>query len=359
MVIQILIRGLTILFIPLIVKGIIEWNRNRGEELQEGIVKLPKNFLIVGSAGVIFFGALTMISTFIIPDIWASISFFFFSLFGSFFIIAWLQSEIIYDEKGVSKKNIFGVKRIYSYSDITNLREGKDSRIYFGKHSIFIDESNIGGSRFIDFAKLQYASLHAGSDIPKAPKSWLDPFNGHVSDFSVFVFFYVLVYILTIGIFILIFVSQMMPLARDNLVFINTSFSEYRIEESELILESSESGLTYKMSSYDKYVENTSILFSECNGKTFFDVYSIKYNDEEGNPYYLVMSLEDHKGNVFLSIENSNKQRWNEWWGIQIFLGSFVLLWTIYVTSSICVGRNPEKFSKETVQMFFKGVNVH
>ncbi|MGB7594733.1 MAG: hypothetical protein WBL80_04155 [Erysipelotrichaceae bacterium] len=92
----------------------------------------------------------------------------------------------------------------------------------------------------------------------------------------------------------------------------------------------------------------------ECDGKTVFDVYAMKYNADEGIPYYQVMSLKDQKGTVFLTLENANAQSKSDEWMIYLFVGGVFLLWTMYVAGSIYVGRNPEKFSKKTIRLFFK-----
>jgi len=355
---QIVVRVITLVLISLAVTGTMKWLRERSQIAEEGIVKLPKLILLVGIMMIIFFGIFAMIIYFVSQEVWVALFFFCVSFSGVFFIIAWLNGEIIYDKQSITRKTFFGRRQSYSYYDITKIRENKDTRIYFGKNSIFIDEIAIGGKRFINFTKIQYANTHDGSEIPKAKRSRLDPFDGHVDSYGEFVFLYVLFYAIIIGFTVFIAVISS-PISIDKLEHLQTTFAYYQIDEKELIIYKTPSDLTYVINSYIKYTENTSLLLKECDGKTVFDVYAMKYNADEGIPYFQVMSLKDQTGTVFLTLENANAQSKSDEWMIYLFVGVVFLIWTMYVACSIYVGRNPRKFSKKTIRLFFKDGYVH
>lgn len=352
------IEVIGLILTSLVVTGTMKWLRNKSQTSKEGVVRLPKLILVLGIIVIIVFGFFATLIYFVSKEVWVALFFLCLSFSGIFIIIAWLNSEIIYDGLSISKRSFFGIRQTYSYVDITEIRESKDTRIYFGKQSVFIDELAIGGREFIDFTKLQYANSHNGLGIPKAKKSWLDPFNGHVDRYGEFVFISILLYAIIIGFAVLIAVTTM-PIRIDELEHIETSFSYYQIDEGELILYTSASDMTYEISSYDKYTENTSLLLKQCDGKVVFDVYAMKFNVDEGIPYYQVMILKDQKGTSFLTLENANAQRRSANWILYLLASGFFLLWTLFMIGSIYVGRNPGRFSKKTVRLFFKDGYVH
>ncbi|MGB7594732.1 MAG: hypothetical protein WBL80_04150 [Erysipelotrichaceae bacterium] len=252
---EIVVRVLTLSLISLVVTGTMKWLRNRSQISEEGIVKLPRLILFVGILMIVFFGIFALIIYFVSKEVWVALFFLCISLSGAFFIIAWLNGEIIYDKQYITRKTFFGRKQTYSYYDITKIRESKDTRIFFGKHSIFIDEIAIGGRRFINFTKIQYANTHDGFEIPKAKRSRLDLFDGHVDSYGEFVFFYVLFYAIIIGFTVFIAVISS-PISIDNLEHLQTTFTYYQIDKKELIFYKTPSDLTYVISSYEKYTEN-------------------------------------------------------------------------------------------------------
>ena len=69
----------------------------------------------------------------------------------------------------------------------------------------------------------------------------------------------------------------------------------------------------------------------------FYSIKAIKYNDR-----YL------------LSFEEENQLYRQESWPIVALFLFVLLIWVAFIVASIVVGRNPQKFSKKVVKMFFK-----
>ena len=87
----------------------------------------------------------------------------FFSSLGATLIIAFANCRISYDEDGFVAKNFFGVKRKFTYDQVTAIKENMhEDYIYVGKRRVMIDEFSVGGKEFIAYVKKRYRTLHNG-----------------------------------------------------------------------------------------------------------------------------------------------------------------------------------------------------
>lgn len=103
-----------------------------------------------------------------------------FVLMGVSLILAWINYRIWYDSSGFIIRNVLGVRRDYTYSDITGLREyPKEARLYFGKRHITLDTTDAPQKMFLERVKLHYAAIHDGQSVPYVPPR-IDPFHGHI-----------------------------------------------------------------------------------------------------------------------------------------------------------------------------------
>ena len=55
-----------------------------------------------------------------------------------------------------------------------------------------------------------------------------------------------------------------------------------------------------------------------------------------------------------LSFDETNRWHQEEYWPLLFFPIVFAIVWGAYVAGSIIVGRNPKKFSKKVIKLFFK-----
>ena len=72
--------------------------------------------------------------------------------------------------------------------------------------------------------------------------------------------------------------------------------------------------------------------------------------------FYRDLSVGD---TVLFSFEDNQRLRQNEYWPLIPFIVGFILLWWVYIFFSIRVGRNPERYSKKVIRLFFKDGYVH
>lgn len=166
----IIIYMLSMLLIPIIVNTSLAYLL-QPKEAEKGKVHLPKFFIILGATGFIAFLIPVFITIFLAEPIWVPIVFLIFSLIGAIFIIAFLNCRISYNEKGFVYKNFFGIKKFFSYDQVTAIKEGaEESYIYIGKSKVMVTGLSIGEIEFINFVKEKYKALHNGKSIPEHKK---------------------------------------------------------------------------------------------------------------------------------------------------------------------------------------------
>ena len=344
-----IIRGLTFALIPLIVSGVLSVLR-RPKRSEKGKVFLPKFFAILGSICSGIFLIPTFISAFSDEPIWVTIILLVFSMLGASLIVAYINCRISYDEDGFTAKNFFGIKRRFTYDQITGIKRNvHESYLYMGKRKIMIDEFAVGGSDFILFAHQKYRSIHHNRSIPHAENK-KDIFNGNINSTGEILFVFISIGI--IGIALLIFTACLtfLPSSPNNTAEQQAVFQSFRTENNCLILQTADAQI-YKIDFADKL--QTEIITSVCDGKTEVTVYAKQYNSEDSGVYYSVIAIASD-GKDILTFDETNRLHRQEWCLVFIMgvvLSSFLFA---YIVGSIIVGRNPTKYSPNVVKFFFK-----
>ena len=149
---------------------------------KKGRVYFSPFFLILGIIGFILSGGFTIFTLLqkdIQEHIWIVLLVSLLNLLPLSIIIAFINSRVIYDESGFTHKNFFGIKRKYTYDQITGIRFApNETFLYVGKRKIMIDELHVGHKEFIFFVKKQYHKVYK-NEIPRV-KPEKDIFNGNI-----------------------------------------------------------------------------------------------------------------------------------------------------------------------------------
>ena len=162
-----MIRGLSFLMIPIIVSGVLAFLK-QPKKAENGKVHFPKFFIIFGLICSTVFLIPTIITAFLDEPIWIPILFLALSILGAVFIVAYVNCRITYDENEFTAKGFWGVRRTYTYDQVTAIREKlHEVYLYVGKRRILIDAYAIGGKEFVAHVKKRYRTLHNGAAIPK------------------------------------------------------------------------------------------------------------------------------------------------------------------------------------------------
>ena len=314
-------------------------------------VYLPKLLLALGLVSSTVFLVPTLITAFSYEPLWVTVGFSLFSLLGASLIIAFINCRISYDENGFSAKNFFGIRKSFTYEQVTAIKENmRETYIYIGKRRVMIDEISIGGSEFVTFVKNKYRKLHKGQPLPKIPKNKHDIFNGNVNDTAGFVAGYIIM-----GVFILAFavfcVWHVYFSSNANTVEQQLTFIHYAIDDNDVILYPTD-GQLYKIRFTDNQF-NKDAVKSVCDGKTPVTVYSKKVTPDDEDDYFSVKAIfvED---TCILSFEETERLHIQEYKPLVFVPLVMAAVWGPFVVLSIMTGRNPKKFSKRIVKLFFK-----
>ena len=123
------------------------------ENSKPGRVTMPKVFLGVGIFDVIAMGVGIYFSL-RFKEIIPAVIFSILALLGIFLIIGYFNQRIYYSADKFVSSNLWGVKRTYSYGDISGIMgygRNTDVKIYIGDKKIAIDRMAVGKKEFIEF----------------------------------------------------------------------------------------------------------------------------------------------------------------------------------------------------------------
>lgn len=124
-------------------------------------------------------------------------------------VIGWLRFRVEFDRDGLQVRSMTVANRRCAYRDLWGI-EGK-RRLYLDKGSIRLFRGN-AWDELVSTAQRSYQQAHGGKRIPRVysiRRSW-DLFNGNVLQPGEFIFVYVMLYALELGllIFMLIHIEQ-------------------------------------------------------------------------------------------------------------------------------------------------------
>ena len=350
---QIALKILCYAIITLIVGAIISVLKKSKpkESKNECVVYLSKFLPIVGAICSAFFLVPAFITLYSDESIWLLICFFFFVLFVTILIIAYFNCRIYYNEEEFTVKYFIGIKRTFTYDQITGLRkEMHETYLYMGKHRAMIDEFSVGSYEFLNLAQRKYRQNNNGKYIPTVLKKH-DIFKGNIKDSGSLVIAYTIFEVVLIGFLAFVLYHTYGNFTTNNLENTQVIFSECIEKDNTLYLTSNDD--------YDYRIRfltddfDTDKIKSICDGKTVYTVYSQEITPDDEDNYFSIKAIA-FSDKFILSFDETKKLYINEY-KILVFISVlFLALWNIFVILSIIVGRNPQKFSRKFVKLFFK-----
>lgn len=345
-------RGLSFLLIPILVNGIFTIMR-RPRQSEKGKVYLHDFLGLLGIIATAFFLVLAIVSAFSDEPLWVLIIFFMAAALGSTMIIGFVNCRISYDEEGFVAKNFFGIKRRFTYDQVTAIKENTHERyLYMGSRRVMVDEFAIGGKEFIQLVKKKYRTMHDGKSLPKIQKTKHDIFNGNVHDAGGFLFAYILVGIVVVGLLGLsVYSAYFTSSNTSNTIKQSVSFISCKASNKEIVL-ISKVKQTYFIEPIDDQFDMKAIQ-AICDGETIVTTYSTEVTPRDEEPYFDIKAI-THQGTYIVSFEETNQLHRKESTKLVIVVAGLCLIWGAVVGCSIVVGRNPKKFSKRFVRLFFK-----
>ncbi len=273
------------------------------------------------------------------------------SLIGILLMMAHLNCRIFYDGQGFTVKNLFGLKKSYTYDQITGISGGsKDQHLHIGKKRILLDEIAVGRAEFLAFARKRCRALWNGRAIPQLTKSRWDLFNGHIENPGEFLFIYGLLTLFFLGYMIVAFIFILKPMTPEDTVSKQVIFVSCESQVEELLLHDG-SETVYKMRHAPEALPLEK-LSAICDGKTVIDIYVKEITPDEGAPYLSVEAIYEN-GNGIWSFEDNNALNRKESVPLLWTIFGLNAIWLLFVVISIIVGRNPHKY-RRVIYLFFK-----
>ena len=348
--------GLIILVITILFIGVFSLLRKPAKTNEQTVI-LPKLLPIVGSLCSGVFLIPSVILLFLNESVLLILGFIAFSLLGSSLIIAYINCRIAYSEQSFTVKNFWGIKRTYTYDEITAIQEkSMDLRLCVGKRIIRLDGLSIGNFKFLSFAKKQYRKFHNGNSIPTVkPKA--DIFNGNVERAGEFIFIYLLIGVFFIGILVYFAIASA-PKTAEDLEYKSLSFERYEIQDENLLLYENGNLKSYGIPAYKELLSDADEFLELCENKTSFDIGFIIFSGKD-DPYYELESIIGNDGKIYLTMEDIHEYHWGDAWRFYLIFGGMTVVWFVFTALSIYVGRHPEKFSRRFIRLFFKDGYVH
>ncbi len=343
--------NLSSFFTSFIINSLRE-DMNKDPNKTNGLVRLHKFILIFGVITSVIFLIPASICFFVDKMIVETIVFSCFSLLGVAMIIAYFNCRIKYDEQGFCSKSFFGIKNNYTYSQVTGIKKNPhETIIILGKKRVMIDEFSVGGKAFITYLKKMYNISHNGKPIPSVRKSKADPFNGHVKDPGGFIAAFViatLVIVSLAGVFLWDSFHKFTP---ENTIKHTVSFDSYTVSDGDIIL--NHSGNERFEINHAGDFKIVPMLDSIFDGKTTVTVYSKKYTPDDEPEYYSVKAIL-RDSNYVLTFDETRELNKQAKLPLLWFPIIILAAWFGVAACTVIVGRNPKKFGKRIVRLFFK-----
>ncbi len=316
-----------------------------------GKVHLPKMLAAIGGITAVFF-LILFVASYADGEKGVSIFFLGFAAMGTLLIIAYFNCRISYDDDGFVAKTFFGIKRRATYDQVTAMKENmRETYIYFGKRRVMVDELAVGGKEFIGFVRKKYRVFHNGQSLPKIYKKKKDIFNGHVNDVAGFYLAFGLVGAFIIGTMCFVVISICMPKSINNTLEQTISFISYEVNDDEVVLTSSDNQI-YKIQYSPEDIDIQKIK-AICNGKSEVTAYSKEVTADGEKPFYSVKAI-SYNDSFILSFDETNRLNRQNAPPVIGFFSVVLLFLAVLCGVTVYIGRNPHKFSKRVVRLFFK-----
>lgn len=331
------------------------------ENSKPGRVTMPKIFLGVGIFDVIAMGVGTYFSL-RFKEILPAVIFSILALLGIFLIIGYFNQRIYYSSDKFVSSNLWGVKRTYSYGDITGIMgygRNTDVKIYIGDKKIAIDRMAVGKKEFIEFALKRHRELkHKNIPLLRAAKK-KDLFNGNIANPGEFIAVYIIIAVGVVLLFgIMLFVEFSPQTPETDLRYSTVAFNGCEVYDDELWLRTG-GDMDYKIAHYNEVLPDADAFLAKYkNGGVlklgYQRIYSRKYEPH----YYKVYYVQSTNGEILVTPEKTSEvfeRHSKEDDPKMIALLSVLMLFLLsFIPGSIYAGRHADTLNPKIVRIFFK-----
>ena len=280
-----------------------------------------------------------------------------FALMGMVLMIGWKNCYVIYDKTGFTQKNIIGMQRSFSYSQVTswylNKRNPIECTLYALDKKISFNLLSKNGADFLVSLSDGYRKTHSNMPIPeKRQTKKTTGFSAHVHNAGEYLAIFVMLSAFVVGTGLWIIIDGLQPIDEHDGKHYTLTFSSWEIQEDSLILTNAQMQEPFRISGYAEHMSNFDQLIEACDGSKTFSVWARRLDPDDEEPYFRVYALSSSE-NVYRTFEDSTADKRESLpftIGIySIFLAVLLLFSAIYYL----VGSYPQKFPKWIVNCLF------
>lgn len=337
-----------------LVVGLVNREMRKPRQAKENLVYLTPVLLVVGMVCT----ALFLIPGLILPlctGSWETWPFLCLAAMSATLIVAYINCRIWYTEEEFTVRYFLGYRRTFSYREIESIQGwNRDVKLKVRGCTVRVDEAAVGKQEFLKTCKKQYRIAHGGKAIPEVKKSKWDPFNGHVDNPGEFmVMFLVLVLFMPVLTIVLWFVEEPTPM--EELIFVTAAVEAASVEDHDLILRID--GQDLEVWGFESTLSDVEAFQTICeSGEELTAGYRIVTNDEDEVTGLCAEYIADGSGTVWITPQRAKEYRFET---TAVVFALVELLMLAVSGAYIYVGRNPHKFSKKFVRLFFKDGYIH
>ncbi|MDE5862473.1 MAG: hypothetical protein K2H28_09815 [Ruminococcus sp.] len=313
---------------------------------QVGTVYMNPLVAIIGIVGLIFFGIMLVISIREVT-IFGIIVFGFFSLLSIIMILT-INQRIDYTPLEFTYRDLFRICHKYDYAQIKKIKYGKDVFIYLPHRIILIDSMAENGKKFARIA-MQYSK-----DVKIIKDSDVKIFRGNVKSPGEFIFVYILIALMPIGMSVWIS-FETLEIRLDTLKVYSGTIADYQFdmsnEDSERIaIKFNNNDCSFV--SWELNKQSPDFLYFENDVKAN-KVFSVYYPDEDEKEEMIIIYQLSCENRDYINLEKRNEHNREIRSVVIIISGIMFAFWMLYVVSSIYVMRNAEKYP-HLIKLFVK-----
>ncbi len=348
---------LSLVYIALLVFCFAEYFR-RGN-ISSKAVCLPKFLFWLGIAAGIIFLVFAWISARQDGSVGLTVCFGLFALLGMSLLLGWKNCYISYDQRGMVRSNLLGIKRSFTYDQVTGLcinkRNPMESAVYVSGRKISFNMLSSNAADFMHMLYAGYKRTHGNMSIPKLSglKKEKGGFSAHVYNPGEYLAIFIMMLLFIVGLGTWITVDSLIPIDENDGESFVLSFSSYAIEDGDIDLFSPQMPEAFVILDYEEYLRRTNDLLEKCDGETSFSVCAERIEPDDSEAYYEVYALSSGE-EIYRTFEDSTAYN-REFLPVAIGIFGVLLLVVLAFSAFIyMVGSNPRKFPKWVVYGCFQ-----
>ena len=267
-------------------------------------------------------------------------------------ILAYCNETVVYNEESFTVKNLFGIKRTFSYGDISGIsKKGSDTVLRCGRSRVRLDQMALNVQKFIQFADSCYFRMFK-RHIPEIVANAKDPMRGNLDTPWLYLFLYIFCF--AGGLLFIILPAYCLRSVEENLPSdafeIRTSFvSSERVKKNRgtLVLNAAGFEKPFELSWLSGFEVPVPDPDSLCGGTEF--LVSVR----EGKTVYRIEAISAADHSSLLSAYDCNTAYRNSQFAACIFSIVFGVFEVGIAVFGILVGRYPERFPEPFRNLFY------